>query len=88
MKHLHFYVQEETRVATAFINKVNKSKSIRIFWINEDLFEKALNIFLKSERKSWSFTDCTSFALMRELAVSETLGFDNNFREAELQVLP
>jgi uncharacterized protein len=74
--------------AIAFIDKVNKSKSIRIFWINEDLFEKALSIFQKSERKSWSFTDCTSFALMRELAVSETFSFDNHFREAGLQALP
>jgi uncharacterized protein len=74
--------------AAAFIDKVNKSKSVRVFWINEDLFEKALGIFLKSEHKSWSFTDCTSFALTRELSVSETFSFDNHFREAALQLLP
>jgi len=74
--------------AAAFIDKVNKSKSVRVFWINEDLFEKALGIFLKSEHKSWSFTDCTSFSLTRELSVSETFSFDNHFREAALQLLP
>jgi predicted nucleic acid-binding protein len=74
--------------ATTFIDKVNKSKSIRVFWINDDLFEKALSIFQKSEYKSWSFTDCTSFALMRELEVLETFSFDNHFREAGLQILP
>ena len=74
--------------ATTFIDKVNKSKSIRVFWINDDLFEKALSVFQKSERKSWSFTDCTSFALMRELAVLETFSFDNHFREAGMQTLP
>lgn len=74
--------------ATTFIDKVNKSKSIRVFWVNDDLFEKALSVFQKSERKSWSFTDCTSFALMRELGVLETFSFDNHFREAGLKTLP
>ncbi len=74
--------------ASAFIDKIRKSKSLRVFWINEDLFEKALNIFRKSDRKSWSFTDCTSFALMRELSVSEAFSFDSHFREAGLQALP
>ena len=74
--------------ASGFIDKIWKSKSLRVFWINEDLLEKALNIFRKSDRKSWSFTDCTSFALMRELSVSEAFSFDNHFREAGLQALP
>jgi predicted nucleic acid-binding protein len=74
--------------ASAFIDKISKSKSLCVFWINEDLFEKALDIFRKSDRKSWSFTDCASFALMRELSVSEAFSFDNHFREAGLQALP
>jgi predicted nucleic acid-binding protein len=74
--------------ACAFIDKIRKSKSVRVFWIDEDLFERATNIFRKSERKSWSFTDCTSFALMRDLSVSEAFTFDNHFREAGFQLLP
>ena len=70
--------------AATFIEKVKKSKSVQVFWINEDLFEKALGIFLKSEHKSWSFTDCKRFALTKELSVSETFSFDNRFREAAL----
>jgi predicted nucleic acid-binding protein len=74
--------------ASAFINKVRKSKSVRVFWIDEGLFEKALDIFQRSDRKSWSFTDCTSFALMRDLSVSGAFTFDNHFREAGLKALP
>jgi predicted nucleic acid-binding protein len=74
--------------ATTFIDKIRKSKSVRVFWIDEGLFEKALDIFQKSENKSWSFTDCTSFALMRELSVSEAFTFDRHFREAGLQAIP
>ena len=74
--------------ATAFIDKIRKSKSVRVFWVDEGLFEKALVIFQKSENKSWSFTDCTSFALMRELSVSEAFTFDKHFREAGLLAIP
>lgn len=74
--------------ATAFINKIRKSKSVRVFWIDEGLFEKALVIFQKSDHKSWSFTDCTSFALMGELSVSNAFTFDRHFNEAGLAAFP
>jgi uncharacterized protein len=74
--------------AIAFIDKIRKSKSVRVFWIDEGLFEKALIIFQKSSDKSWSFTDCTSFALMQELSVSEAFTFDKHFREAGFLCFP
>jgi hypothetical protein len=74
--------------ASAFIDKIKKSKSVRVFWVEEGLFEKALEVFQRSERKSWSFTDCTSFALMKELLIPNAFTFDSHFREAGLQILP
>ena len=74
--------------ASTFIDKIKRSSSVRIFWIDESLFEKALAIFQKSNHKSWSFTDCTSFAFMRELSVSDAFTFDSHFREAAFQGLP
>ena len=71
-----------------FIDKIRKSKSVRVFWIDEESFEKALDIFRKSDGKSWSFTDCTSFAVMHELSMLSAFTFDNNFREAGLLQLP
>jgi len=74
--------------ATTFMDKIKKSSSVRVFWIDENLFEKALNIFQKSNQKSWSFTDCTSFVLMHELSISEAFTFDSHFREAAFLGLP
>ena len=74
--------------AMAFMEKIRKSKSIRVFWIDESLFAKAEGIFRKSERTSWSFTDCTSFALMRELSISDGFTFDRHFKEAGFNALP
>jgi uncharacterized protein len=74
--------------ASTFVDKIRKSKSVRVFWIDEGLFEKALVILQKSDHKSWSFTDCTSFALMRELSISKAFTFDRHFREAGFLSFP
>ncbi len=74
--------------AAAFIDKVRKSKSVRIFWIDEALFDKAIDMFLDSERRSWSFTDCTSFALMKEFSAKDAFAFDSHFEEAGLKTYP
>jgi uncharacterized protein len=70
-----------------FIDKIRKSRSVRVFWIDEGLFDRALELFRKSDGKPWSFTDCTSFALMRELSVFQAFTFDKHFREAGFQAL-
>jgi hypothetical protein len=74
--------------ASVFIDKIRKSESVRVFWVEEGLFEKALDMFKQSDRKSWSFTDCTSFSLMKDLLIPHAFAFDNHFREAGLQILP
>ncbi len=74
-------------VALNFIDKIRRSKSIRIFWISENIFEEALDMFKKAS-DAWSFTDCTSFASMRDLLITEAFTFDNHFRQAGFQKLP
>jgi uncharacterized protein len=74
--------------ALKFIGKIRKSQSVRVFWVNEGIFEKALSIFGKTGDKSWSFTDCTSFALMEDLSINEAFSFDSHFTEVGLRRLP
>ena len=74
--------------AVTFIDKIRKSKSIRVFWVNENIFEKALIIFRNKSDVTWSFTDCTSFALMKDLSLTEAFTFGSHFLEAGLQKLP
>ena len=74
--------------AVKFIDKIRKSKSIRIFWISENVFDKALNIFRKRNDAVWSFTDCASFALMNDLSISEAFTFDGHFEQAGFHKLP
>ena len=74
--------------AITFVDKIKKSKSVRVFWVNEDLFDKALCIFRKRSDAMWSFTDCTSFALMSELSITEAFTFDGHFEQVGFQKLP
>jgi uncharacterized protein len=74
--------------AIAFIDKIRKSNSVRVYWIDEGVFERALDLLRHSDHKSWSFTDCTSFALMKGLSVTEAFTFDRRFEEAGLGAYP
>jgi len=50
--------------------------------------EKARALFLRYRRKPFSFTDCTSFVVMRELKLREVLTTDRNFEQAGFIALP
>jgi len=76
------------KAATSFIDKVRSSNSVKIAWVDASLFEKALTIFRGSERKEWSFTDCASFALMKQLSITEAFAFDMHFEEFGFEVHP
>jgi hypothetical protein len=43
--------------------------------------ERAWGIFRSHSDKEWSFTDCTSFALMQRLGISNAFAFDQHFSQ-------
>ena len=56
--------------------------------IHEERAESARHIFFRHRDKDFSFTDCTSFALMRELRIREALTTDRHFRQVGFQMVP
>jgi len=50
-------------------------------------FEAAWSMFQDREDKRWSFTDCTSFALMERLGLRTAIAFDENFAQAGFVLL-
>jgi len=48
----------------------------------------AWRIFSSQSDKRYSFTDCTSFALMRRLGLDTAVAVDGHFRQAGFVVLP
>lgn len=61
----------------------------RIEWISPRDFEDAIDIYCGASDKNWSFTDCTSFAVMRRLSIRCAFAFDAHFRQVgTLEVVP
>jgi hypothetical protein len=50
--------------------------------------DKARGVFFRYRDKEFSFTDCTSFVIMRELKLREALTTDHHFVQAGFITLP
>lgn len=70
------------RVAVEFGEELRASRLVRIEYLTPDAIEEALTIFKRFKDKEFSFTDCTSFILMRRLGLREALAFDGHFTQA------
>ena len=68
--------------------QINESPRLQIEAITSERAEKARVWFFKWRDKSFSFTDCTSFILMRELKIKYVLTVDKHFIEAGFNILP
>ena len=64
--------------------------STRLRWerIDSDRFEKARLLFFQYRDKDFSFTDCTSFVVMRQTRLTHAIATDRHFRQAGFQTLP
>lgn len=70
-----------------FKEKVEKTKVLRIIWVEEELTAKANEIFKAYPELRLSFTDSTSFAVMQQLGIRSALTFDNDFQAFGFQVV-
>ena len=68
--------------------QVEVSPRVRWQWIDAPRSEKARGLFFRYRDKDYSFTDCTSFVVMRELRLKEALTTDRHFRQMGFQTLP
>ncbi|HYV41512.1 MAG TPA: PIN domain-containing protein [Thermoanaerobaculia bacterium] len=64
------------------------SSRLRWEWIGMARADKARAVFFRHRDKSYSFTDCTSFVVMKELKLKQALTTDRHFRQMGFEVLP
>lgn len=69
-------------VARRVLDLIEQSAGVRMEWIGTDRFELTKMFFRKHADYGYSFTDCTSFVLMRQLRLAEALTTDKHFVEA------
>jgi hypothetical protein len=65
-----------------FFDTVNSSRVCRIEWMDHERFAKTQTYFEKHLDHAWSFTDCFSFLIMKELKLRNALTKDSHFKEA------
>jgi uncharacterized protein len=62
-------------------NTLNSSSQIEMAWITRTDESNAWALFCDRPDKRYSFTDCTSFTLMRRLGLKKYLALDDHFRQ-------
>ena len=74
--------------AESWWGQLEGSSRLRWEWIEAGRAGKARDIFFRHRDKNYSFTDCTSFVVMKELKLKQVLTTDRHFRQMGFDVLP
>ncbi len=75
--------RQSVLAGTAFFS----SKIVEIVQIAPEYLEKSWELYQKYKDKRFSFTDVTSFAVMREFKISKAFSFDRGFSQAGFELL-
>jgi predicted nucleic acid-binding protein len=73
--------------AVRFGRTVLDSRLSDLLSVDEPIRRRAWEIFQRYEDKDFSFTDCTSFALMEQLGLKTAFAFDRHFEQYGFDVL-
>jgi len=65
-----------------------QSPGIKCLPVDKAIFEKSWSSFKKYSDKTFSFTDCISFEVMRNRNINQVLSFDHHFEQAGFEILP
>lgn len=71
----------------AFFEVLDRSGSLMLTFIDLDRFRDSQRFFRKHKDHGYSFTDVSSFVVMRELSIHRAFTHDAHFREAGFEVL-
>ncbi len=92
------YVMDETvtllqsRVGHAyslrFLDMLHKSPNTRLIFLSEEHIAETIELFRGRPDKGWSFTDCSSFVLMKKQGIRTALAFDRHFQQAGFETIP
>ena len=69
------------KVAVEIGQKLWDESSANLIRVTPQDEKKAWEIFVKYRDKAFSFTDCTSFALMERVGITEVFAFDEHFKQ-------
>ena len=60
-----------------------------VIWIDYDFSKQGWDVFRQyNVDKVWSFTDCTSYAVMKKSGITEAFAFDHHFEQMGFTLVP
>ena len=68
--------------------KILEDERIDLLQIDMEIFDKAWLVYQSFKDKQWSFTDCTSYVLMKNLAIHTGASFDTHFDQFGFVAVP
>jgi predicted nucleic acid-binding protein len=71
-----------TKLLREFLRLTEASQALSIEWMTPDRFAATRRFMLKHLDQEFSFTDCASFVVMKELRLQDALATDKHFRIA------
>jgi uncharacterized protein len=72
----------------SFGQSLRDSNLFRIDWVTLEIEASAWEIFVKFRDKDFSYTDCTSFALMKSYQIKEAFAYDEHFDQFGYEQVP
>ena len=79
-------IMDSHKAAFEFGKHLFASKIFQKHYVNEELEQEAFELFKKYADKKLSFTDCTSFALMKWLGIKQAFTFDDDFIKVGFEI--
>ncbi len=73
--------------AAAILEAFEHDAGITVVPLDDDIYGRALALFASRPDKEWSLTDCVSFVVMRDRAITKALTPDAHFSQAGFEAL-
>jgi predicted nucleic acid-binding protein len=74
-------IRGENRRALSFGKDFLFDACARVEMIEFDDLKQAYQMFARYRDKDWSFTDCTSYVVMKRLSITNAVSLDEHFRQ-------
>lgn len=74
-------------VLPGFFGMLEQSQALQLVPIDTERFARTRQFFLKQLDQDYSFTDCSSFVVMREFKIRNALTHDRHFEQAGFLVI-
>ncbi len=70
------------QAAIELIESLYEHPNVTVVRQSSSQFQEGLLLYKQRQDKEWSITDCVSFKIMEEYAITEALAYDKHFEQA------